>query len=239
MKNHRQYKRFTIEVMNIKGKITVSNRVYVIDINAESLKMKTDLRLNIGSGYVLHFKDDEKSLKLEGEIEWSSISEPIEGPDGDIIPMYTAGMKFNKISDEVLSVLGYFIEVHNKAEEERLSCIALHIETSKEASLALFHGYKVKKISLGGMLIGSGLVFAVDSGFPMDITLPGNRHVQFMGRIASCTIINENDLLPYDIGIAFLEMPEKDKELLREFIRKLDDEEDEEEIDLWLRRKHN
>jgi len=201
MKSNRRHKRFSVDLMNIKGKITVSNMVDVLDMSTDGIKLKTDLRLNIGCQYVVSMENDEQSLKLDGTVESSSISEPVNGSDGDIIPMYTAGMKFDKTSDEVLSVLSYFMDVHNKTEEERLIGVGLHIETLKETSLALSLGYKVKKISLGGILIASGREFTVDSRFPMDITLPGNRHVRFMGRIASCTIISKNVPLPHDDSV--------------------------------------
>jgi hypothetical protein len=236
MESNRRYKRFSVDVMNIKGKITVSNIVEVVDINTEEVKLKTDLRLNIGGEYVLNIKNDDNTLTFKGVVESSKISEPLEAPNGDIIPMYSAEMKLKTVSGEALAGLNSFIEAHNQSEEERLSGVGLHIKTH-ETHMDLSHGYKVKKISLGGMLIASGRAFEIDSGFPMEVSLPGNLLIRFMGRIASCSLANENDLLPYDIGIALLEITDQDRQILRDFIRRLD-KEDEEEVDLWRRYKH-
>ena len=94
MKGKRKYKRFSVDVMNIKGKMTVSNRVDVLDIHGDRVKLKADLRLNVDTEYVLHLQADDRSLKLKGLVEWSSISEPVKGLDDEIIPMYTAEMRF-------------------------------------------------------------------------------------------------------------------------------------------------
>lgn len=236
MKGNRLYKRFTIDVMNIKGRLTVSSQVDVLDINSNGVKLKADLRLDISKEYILHIQDEEKSIKLKGVVEWSSLSEPVEGPDGEIVPRYSASLQFQNASADVMSDLNYFIEALNSAEEERFSKVSLIINGLNNAIYEQPQDFKVKKISLGGMLIGSGRAFEIDSRYPMEITFPGNRGIQFTGKITSCFSEKEAAKLRYDIGVAFFEMPEQDKETLSAFITKLD-EEDTEEIDIWFRHK--
>ena len=235
MKGKRKYKRFSVDVMNIKGKMTVSNRVDVLDIHGDRVKLKADLRLNVDTEYVLHLQADDRSLKLKGLVEWSSISEPVKGLDDEIIPMYTAEMRFSAVTGDALSDLNYFIEIFHMEEEERLSGLGLQINKRENALIDEPREYKVKKLSLGGMLIGSVSAFEVSGVFPMELTIPGNKIINFMGRITSCRPAN-NSLLPNDIGVAFSEMTDQDRENLNEFLRKLDTEE--EEVDVWSRYKH-
>jgi len=83
--------------------------------------------------------------------------------------------------------------------------------------------YKVKSLSLGGMLIESEHPLEIESKLPMEIkTLTENRHIKFLGRVTSCLLIKNKDIEHYDIGIEFVEMSENDREILVELIRVLD-----------------
>jgi hypothetical protein len=236
MKGSRRYKRFSVDVMNIKGRMTVSSRVDVLDINAGRIKLKTDLRLNVDTEYVLHLQTEERSLKLKGLVEWSSISEPVRGLDDEIIPMYTAEMTFSPDSGGNLSELHYFTEIFHTDEEERLSGLVLQISEQENALIDQHREYKVKKVSLGGMLIGSAGAFEVDCVFPMELTLPGGKIINFKGRITSCNPAH-NSMLPNEMGIAFTEMPDQGREILDKFLRSLE-KEDEDWVDVWSRYKH-
>lgn len=236
MKGKRRYKRFSVDVMNIKGKMTVSSRVDVLDINSERIKLKTDLRLNVDTEYVLHLQTEERSLKLKGLVEWSSISEPVRGLDDEIIPMYTAEIKFPFLSGDMLSDFTYFTEAFNADEENQLDGLGLQINKREKALIDQSQEYKVKKLSLGGMLIGSIHAFEINSVFPMELTLPKDRLITFMGKITSCSPANHT-MLPNDMGVAFSEMPDQDREILSKFLSNLD-KEDEEGVDVWSRYKH-
>lgn len=232
---NRRYKRFSVDVMNIKGKMTVSTRVDVLDINEEKVTLKADLRLNINTEYVLHLQTDEMSLKLKGLVEWSSISEPVRGLDDEIIPMYRAEMKFYPVTGDARSDLSSFIEVFNLSEEERLGGLGLQINRQENVLIDQSQEYRVKKISLGGLLIGGAGIFEVDRVFPMELTLPENRLIGFTGRITSCSP-GSNSQLSYDIGVAFSEMSEQHKETLKEFLGKLDAVKDD-VVDYWAHHK--
>jgi c-di-GMP-binding flagellar brake protein YcgR len=82
--------------------------------------------------------------------------------------------------------------------------------------------YGVKKISLGGMLIESESPLEIEERIPMEIILPGDIHIKFLGRIASSLKVSEVGTSRYNIGIEFIEMPEEDKKKLQEFILVLD-----------------
>jgi hypothetical protein len=56
----------------------------------------------------------------------------------------------------------------------------------------------------------------------MEIILPEDKSIIFQGRVVSCIQKKGKDLLHYDIGIDFVNMTEKDKEILHKIIRLLD-----------------
>ena len=53
-------------------------------------------------------------------------------------------------------------------------------------------------------------------------TLTENSYIKFLGRVASCLLIKDNDIEHYDIGIEFIEMLQKDREILGELIGVID-----------------
>jgi hypothetical protein len=53
-------------------------------------------------------------------------------------------------------------------------------------------------------------------------TLTENSYIKFLGRVASCLLIKDNDIEHYDIGIEFIEMLQKDREILAELIGVID-----------------
>jgi hypothetical protein len=55
----------------------------------------------------------------------------------------------------------------------------------------------------------------------MEITLTENSSIRFLGRVTYCLLIKK-DTEHYNIGIEIIDMIEKDKETLAEFIRLLD-----------------
>ncbi|HYA11924.1 MAG TPA: PilZ domain-containing protein, partial [Thermodesulfovibrionales bacterium] len=52
---------------------------------------------------------------------------------------------------------------------------------------------------------------------PMEMTLTENSSIRFLGRVTHCLLIKK-DTEHYNIGIEFIDMIEKDKETLAEFI---------------------
>jgi hypothetical protein len=75
---------------------------------------------------------------------------------------------------------------------------------------------------MGGMLIETGQALKEESKFRMQLLLPEEkRPVVFIGRVASC-LETVGKKASYDVGVEFLDMPEKDRARLKEFIDLID-----------------
>ena len=57
----------------------------------------------------------------------------------------------------------------------------------------------------------------------MKLIFYGDRALQFLGRVASCSLMKNKGKEHYDIGIEFLEMSDHGMRILHEFIRSLED----------------
>jgi c-di-GMP-binding flagellar brake protein YcgR len=233
----RRYRRFRVDVMEINGRMVFADNVKILDISLGGISLKADRRLNIGTEYTLRMEEEGNVLTVKGTIVWSVLSETKEVPGGDIVPVYTAGMKFEDVSGEKSSEIMNFIEAHKQKVYESVDLsginglrhkVRVHINAPEKSSLNFSENYRVKILSFSGMLIGSDHPVNIGSILPMEITLPEYGTVGFMGRVASCRLMNDREHGHFDIGIEFKEMSEEGKERLKEFILMLHREDEDE-----------
>ena len=228
-KNVRRYKRFTIDSMKIKGRIMFSKIVDIIDISLGGIALKADRRLNIGNEYIL--KIDEKGLhiSLKATVVWASLHQSIKSANGDLVPIYAVGMKFNESSNEKISELIKFIapDKHKdqvagevrKANDLRFH-MRFHVGDGGKAVLTCPENYSIRTVSMSGMLIETGNVLKVEEKISLEISLPENNTINSHGRVVSCTPVKDNPE-HYAIGIEFLNMPPDNSRLLGRFISML------------------
>jgi c-di-GMP-binding flagellar brake protein YcgR len=221
MEDKRRYKRFTLNIQEINGKMLFATQVKIIDISVGGISIKANRRLNIGSGYSLRL-EGKKTISLRGSVVWSTLGESRGKSDGEVVPIYSAGLKFTNMSAEKITELLSFID-SNKKEEVRVFGgtrlnVRFHINDPEKAILNFPASYKVKKIGLGGMLIECVRDLEIESRIPMELSIHADNPVEFVGRVASCQVIDKDGQKQYDIGIEFIELTEKDKAILASFI---------------------
>jgi hypothetical protein len=227
MDNRRQYERFSVDILEINGKMMFAKEVKILDISLGGVSLKADKRLNLGNEYTLKIEGKGKTLSIKGVVVWSWLSESREDDRGNLIPIYTAGMKFTDISDESLRAVGDFLD-ENRLDTDRdidkfspnglRLYVRISIEEPQKAILNIDGSYKVRKISLGGMLVESEHLLEIETKIPMEITLAEDRSIKVFGRIASCLLSQDEENEHYEIGVEFLDMSDKDRTTLQEFI---------------------
>ena len=149
--------------------------------------------------------------------------------------MYTVVIKFMKMTGEKTADLVDFInksrldsdhdrDVHSLSGLRYNSRFAMNINT--QAILDFPEHYKIKRLSQGGMLIESSNALEIEHEFPMEISLPGENLIGFLGRVAMCLPTHLENEEHYDVGIEFPDMPETDCKKLEKFLSTLSEEED-------------
>ena len=228
MTDRRRHKRFTVDLIDINGKMIFASNVKIIDISLGGISLKADRRLNIGSEYTLTVSSKGKVFSTKCIVVWSFIKESMEDLKGNIVPIYTAGMLFKDASNKKIEEIVNFIEDHkldvmvdlHVLSGQRLN-VRVQIEAPDNAVLNFHENYKVKKLSLGGMQIESMYELGIEHKWPMKIIFRGDKAIQFLGRVAWCFLVKKMGQEHYDIGIEFLDMSEHGNEILNEFIRSL------------------
>ena len=222
MENTRRYKRFRLDFLEVNGQLTFATKVTLLDISMGGISLKADRRLNIGCKYVIKLEDKKKLITLKGEVAWSALSGTTRTHDGETIPLYTAGMKFIDLSEEKIAELQNFVEHHKKEEMppagDRRINVRFHIREPGKAILNYPADYKVKVFSLSGMLIETSHALECDNRIPMELSLHDESRIRFLGRVVTCQMRDKNDKDHYDIGIEFINVTDKDREVLGSFI---------------------
>jgi c-di-GMP-binding flagellar brake protein YcgR len=227
MQNRRRHKRYKIDFMEINGKMVLAKYVKILDISIGGVCLKTEKRLNVGGEYTLKIEGKGKVLTVKGAVAWALLSGSSVDSHGDIIPVYKAGMKFVDVSSEKINEIVNFIEDHKRDIDKQVDLyspsgrrlyVRICIEDPDKAVLNYYESYKIKNLCLDGMLIESEHSLEIESKLPMEMTLAENRSIKLLGRVTSCLLIKNKDIEHYDIGIEFIEMSERDKEILTKFI---------------------
>ncbi|HMK49115.1 MAG TPA: PilZ domain-containing protein [Thermodesulfovibrionales bacterium] len=231
MKENRRHKRFSLDIMEISGKMVFATYVKILDISLGGVSFKADRRLNMGSEYALKMVSRGRELTVKGVIVRSSLTESIKDARGNVVPIYSAGMKFSDTSEKKLKEIEAFIQSNLRdADREIDLCspsgkrlyIRVIIKDPEKSVVDVQEGCKVRNISLGGMCIESAQALEIDSTVDAEILFPEGRSIHVSVRVVSSILNSDNGVESYNIGTEFMDMPGKDREVLRDFISSLE-----------------
>jgi Tfp pilus assembly protein PilZ len=213
----RRHPRFTVE--DVRGHLVLSSNVEVLNLSMGGVAIRADRRLNIGSEYTLKLEMDDRFIAVAGVVVWSVLT-AVRKARGEDVPQYSAGLKFAGVLTDKLQGLIEFIDENKLVEEHRLAGLRFQVEAPGKAVLDTLESYRVRLISLSGMLIEADRAMDVERVYAMFFPHRGER-VSFSGRVASCTEANGDGPRRYRIGIAFLEMAGADRRRLESFVTSL------------------
>lgn len=210
--------------------MVLAKHVSILNISIGGLALKTDKKLSLGGQYRLKINAQNTTFTVKGTIVWSFLTETVKDDLGNVIPIYTSGMQFVNLSDEKIREISTFIAVHCKGEEEKVEAykktgtrlfVRFSSVEENEATVFFHEKYKIKNISLGGMLIESEYVMEVEKSIQMELFLSGDEHIKLTGRVASCIVIAGEEQKIYDIGIEFVSISEDNMKKLNTIIQVL------------------
>ena len=221
MQNQRRHKRYRLDSLEINGKMSLADKVEIIDISLSGVSLKVDKKLELGKEYLIRLGDRGKEFDVKGVIVRSEVCGIEEKTNGTSADVYAACMMFNGGQMDKLAMFLYAIDQKKKmnavAAERRLN-VRFQITTPGENVLSYPTQFKVKLISLSGMLIQIDLPLELESRLPMELSLHGDNPVNLIGRVVTCQKKEEVGRTYYEVGVEFMDVAEKDKMLLQVFI---------------------
>ena len=164
MQDRRQHERFKVVARGIKGKMILAKDVEIVDISICGILAKTDKRLYPSSEHIIKLNHKDKVISVKSIVIWSLLSGLQKNLRGELIPMYTAGMEFKRVSKETIDEIANFIKEHKKDKDKMVDIYmnngsGLYTRfdkvTPEKAALDLDESCKVKHLSLGDMLTKS------------------------------------------------------------------------------------
>lgn len=114
MKDNRKYKRHKIDRAEIDGKIAFADEVIICDLSLGGVSLKADRRMNIGEEYLLKLQNKEGIIRIKGVVVWSLLSGSKNDDKGNVIPIYSAGLRFADESRQEIKELIDFLEEHER-----------------------------------------------------------------------------------------------------------------------------
>lgn len=230
MHERRPHTRYTVDLLDITTALIETNGITILNMSEKGIALCAGRRLNIGETYILKIRSKDLVLNLQGIVVWSRISQIRKSHHSNSVPVYTAGVEFVELSNEIREEIRRFLETHKQAvnadrqpfSEMRLS-LRVPVDAPEDAFiLDRAESQKVTQLSFSGARIQSKYPMKVNSNIPMMLSLSADTFIIFQGRIASCLLIRDAYPRAYDIGLEFTELSEQEREILVDFIRLLD-----------------
>ncbi len=222
MQDKRRHKRFRSDLTEVNGKIILAHKVEIIDISRGGVALKTDRRLNVNSEYLIKLGSKERSIDVKGNIVRCELSNIEQNSDGEGVSIYTAGMMFKDVSSKALDDFINSIKKDEKkivplTDDRRLN-LRFYITTPWKQTLSFPAQFKVRNISLSGMLIQTGQALEIESMIPMGLSLHADKPVNFVGRVASCRMAEDHGQTHYEVGVEFKDLTDADRTSLKAFV---------------------
>lgn len=223
-RENRRSRRFKVD--GIHGNMIFSSDINIVNISIDGASIHTTKRLALDREYNLKIKYRDTTLNLKGIVVWSVLSHTEARKSGEVVPVYKAGLRFTNVLNDRSSGLMKFID-DNKTEsiERRVVGVRFKVKNEDGSLIDYPYEYHVKKLSLSGMLIETEHVFQVDSCYDMAINLT-SRPISLVGRIVNCVEFKGEEAVTYDTGIEFMHIADEDRNLLKEYLKVLEMEEE-------------
>jgi hypothetical protein len=218
---NRRNKRFVVE--GIQGNVLYTSDLEILNISLDGAAIETTKRLELNREYTFKIKYRDSTLNLRGRVVWAILISKEKKNSRALIPLYRAGIRFTDILTEKANMLMNFIEENKvKTLESRVGGLRFNIGKTEDIKIDLPHKYDVKKISLSGMLVETEYPLELDSHHDIELFL-NDAPVNIAGRVAYCKKRDTVDVNIYDIGVEFITITDKDRQVLKDFLKTLND----------------
>jgi len=114
MTERRQHRRFYVENMGVDCDMPSASRVKLMNIGSGGALVMADKLINIGKSYALKIGYKDKLLFVKANAVWALLADCEKQDNGDVIPIYIAGMQFRDvIKGEILEIIR-LLEAHTE-----------------------------------------------------------------------------------------------------------------------------
>lgn len=216
----RRFRRYDVDSVN--GKLLHSSDINILNISLHGAAIATTKSLKLDREYSLNLKFEGKTHTLRGKVVWFVLSHSTTSAKGDVVPVYKAGIRFTDVlTDEASGLIAYVEKSRPGDMDKRHLGVRFRVFQPSSAMIEMSSEYRIRTISLAGMLIESDTPHNVDSLRELEINIGGTL-LAVTGRIVNQSEVKSESGTRYDIGIEFIKMLDNDRSLLVSYLEAIE-----------------
>ena len=213
----RRYKRYRPD--DLEGHLDARIPARVVDISVSGLAVETGSQLRIGRTYRFALGDDQETIGLKGQVQWSRLRGTRRTSEGDSMAVYHSGIALDDmLSDTARGLVRLVERTASLAPGERLFA-RLRPPRETDLSVQASVGVVVRKISRRGMLVECEVL--PDTTAPCEIVLKLGQH-EFRSRIRIAYTELHRGEQPerrHHLGMELVDVAPEHREALDRYIR--------------------
>jgi len=225
MKDNRKHKRVSSKGQNIHCKIQFTTEVGLINISSSGASIRVNKQLNMGQDYSINIKRGDSSILVKGTVIWEKLIASEKNDQGDLVPVYKAGIKFNNILTDKGNELIDFITDNLVVSELKSRLRGIRVDISSSTNDILIKNHKhfsVLKVSLGGMLLQSDSHMKPGDTCWMELNLPeGKDPLKFFGKVVTSSEVPGEIPGLYETGMEIIKISDENRAKLKVVIDSL------------------
>jgi c-di-GMP-binding flagellar brake protein YcgR len=224
----------------LTGRLPTTCRARLRDVSLSGVGFESEGRVAPARNYRLRLSSAEgEELDRQGRLVWSHLYTTRRDADGEVHPVFRAGLLFDDRSVGATSELYDFIRRHAgngdgngdetappdaALEEDRFSternATRYHLERIEELQLDTDYEFLVRTLSLSGMLIETEHPLPKRTCVELVLEMPEGE-LRGRGRVVSTERTLEGDRHRHAIAVEFLELDPADRERLERYLQRL------------------
>lgn len=200
----------------VRGQFLFSTDARVIDMSLNGMSIETGNPLKVGRDYSLSLDRDGQPITLSGKVVWCTLVRTTRDERGDVLPIYRAGIHFEDVITGKAGRLLDFIHENAVVSLEKRLFGRFRVETDQSADLGFEADFRVRQISISGMLVETDIAPPVDTRCNMEISL-GELSFATEVRVVRVQTI-EREAPGFSLGVQFTGLSEQARQSLERFI---------------------
>ncbi|MCC6132590.1 MAG: PilZ domain-containing protein [Acidobacteria bacterium] len=206
------------EVHDLHGSLLFRLEVNVLNLSLAGAAVETTRQLKPGKAYTIRIGGGDGGMDLDGTVKWCHLTKTRRGENGELVTIYNAGLAFDGTLTEKSHRLLAFMQDHVVLALEKRIVGRFRVRAGASIAVTTRYDFEVLKLSMTGMLVRTALLAEVEPAFEMELKL-GDELLEVAGRIAYAEKVGGSDDFPdVHLGVEFLELDERRRQMLKDFI---------------------
>lgn len=209
-------------VAEATGSFRLAGSFRLIDVSLNGFGIEGNLRLQKGQVYRGRLEWAGQVIDVKGRVAWTRLVGTAKSADGDVLPVYHAGIELEPPINQGHGELQRLIEAATTFRKgDRL--FGRYRPEGETTDIALDAEIAIRKVSRTGMLIVSPAVAEIGAVLPFELAFAGDSFAA-PGRVVTCEARPEPEAEEpgsWEIGVAFEELDEGARQCLEQALERL------------------